>query len=62
MVAKDQLPAYIRHDIVHMVPNADLDNLTTRQVAAIYGLFANSDNLRSGNDPAGQLKVILGWD
>jgi uncharacterized secreted protein with C-terminal beta-propeller domain len=62
MVSKDQLPAHVRHQIVQMVPNADLDNLTTSQVAAIYGLFANSENLRVGNDPAGQLKVILAWD
>ena len=45
-----------------MVPNADLDNLTSIQVAAIYGLFSKSENLRTGNDPAGQLKVILAWD
>ena len=41
---------------------SQLEDLTTRQVAAIYGLFSNSENLRTGNDPAGQLKVILAWD
>ena len=62
MVSNETLPAYIRHHITQMVPNADLEGLTTRQVAAIYGLFSNSDNLRSGNNPAGQIKVILAWD
>jgi hypothetical protein len=62
MVSKDQLPAHVRHQITQMVPNADLENLTTRQVAAIYGLFSKSENLRTGNDPAGQIKVILAWD
>ncbi|PLL10347.1 hypothetical protein C0V75_21185 [Tabrizicola sp. TH137] len=62
MVSKDQLPAHVRLQISQMVPNADLEDLTTRQVAAIYGLFSNSENLRTGNDPAGQLKVILAWN
>lgn len=62
MVSKDQLPAHIRQQIVQMVPNADLEGLTNIQVAAIYGLFSQSENLRVGNDPAGQLKAILAWD
>lgn len=62
MVSKETLPAHVRLQIHQMVPNADLEGLTTRQVAAIYGLFSKSENLRTGNDPAGQLKVILAWD
>ncbi len=45
--------------ILQWVPNADLSNLTTMQYAQIVSLFANADNLRTGNDPAGQVKVIL---
>lgn len=45
-----------------MVLNADLEGQTTRQVAAIYGVFSNSENLRSGSDPVRHLKIILVWD
>jgi hypothetical protein len=62
MVSKNQLPSHVKHQITQMVPNADLDSLTTSQIAAIYGLFSKSENLRVGNDPAGQLKVILAWE
>lgn len=62
MVSKERLPAHVRLQITQMVPNADLEGLTARQVGAIYGLFSKSENLRVGNDPAGQLKVILAWD
>lgn len=62
MVSKDQLSSHVKQQISRMVPNADLEGLTTRQVAAIYGLFSKSENLRVGNNPSGQLQVILGWD
>lgn len=62
MVSKDRLPAHVRHQITQMIPNADLEDLSNIQVAAIYSLFSKSENLRAGNDPAGQLKVILAWD
>jgi hypothetical protein len=62
MVSKDQLSPNVKAQISQMVPNAELDNLSTRQVAAINGVFANSSNLRSGNNPEGKLKVILAWD
>jgi hypothetical protein len=45
--------------ILQWVPNADLSNLTTMQYAQIVSLFANGENLRTGNDPIGQVKVIL---
>ena len=35
VVSNDLLPAHIRMQIAQMVPNADLDSLTTSQVAAI---------------------------
>lgn len=54
------LSSAITSQIMAWVPNADLSNLTNAQYAQLVSLFANSDNLRSGNDPAGQVKVIIG--
>lgn len=54
-----QLSSAIQSQILSWVPNADLSSLTNAQYAQIVSLFANSDNLRVGNDPAGQVKVIL---
>lgn len=45
--------------ILTWVPGADLTNLTTSQYARIVSLFSSSENLRNGNDPKGQVKVIL---
>lgn len=53
------LSSAIESQILQWVPNADLSNLTTMQYAQIVSLFASSDNLRAGNDPAGQVKIIL---
>jgi invasion protein IalB len=53
------LSSAISTQIMAWVPNADLSNLTNAQYAQIVSLFANSDNLRTGNDPVGQVKVIL---
>lgn len=53
------LTSAVQAQIMAWVPNADLNNLTTSQYARIVYLFANSDNLRVGNDPVGQVKVIL---
>lgn len=53
------LPSAIQSQILAWVPDADLSNLTNVQYAQLVSLFASSDNLRSGNDPAGQIKVIL---
>jgi hypothetical protein len=54
-----QLSSAIENQILQWVPGADLSNLTTSQYARIVSLFASSDNLRTGNDPIGQVKVIL---
>jgi hypothetical protein len=53
------LPATLEHDIRTYVPNADLSNLTVSQVSQFYALFAKSENLRSGENPAGTIQVIL---
>ena len=54
-----QLSSAIQSQILAWVPDADLTNLTNGQYARIVSLFANSDNLSAGDNPAGQLKVIL---
>lgn len=46
-------------DIRSYVPNADLSNLTVSQVGQFYALFSKSENLRSGENPAGAIQVIL---
>lgn len=53
------LSSAIQTQIQAWVPNADLSNITTSQYARIVSLFASSENLRAGNDPAGQVKIIL---
>ncbi len=54
-----QLSSAIQSQIMTWIPGADLSNLTNAQYAQIVSLFANSDNLRTGNNPAGQVKTIL---
>jgi hypothetical protein len=55
-----QLSSAIESQILAWIPNADLSGLTSSQYAQIVSLFATSENLRSGNNPVGQVKVILG--
>lgn len=47
-------------EVSRMVPNADVSNLSRDQIVALENLFSNSENLRSGNDPAGEVRRILG--
>lgn len=53
------LSSAIQSQILSWVPDADLSNLSTSQYARIVTLFSKSENLRAGEDPAGQIKVIL---
>ena len=53
------LSSAIESQIMTMVPGADLSNLTNSQYARLVTLFSSSDNLRTGNDPVGAVKVIL---
>ncbi len=53
------LSSAIESQILAWVPGADLSNLTNAQYAQIVSLFANSDNLRAGDNPAGAVKAIL---
>lgn len=53
------LTSAVQSQILSWIPDADLSNLTNSQYARIVSLFASSDNLRAGNDPAGQVRIIL---
>ena len=53
------LSSAIESQIMTMVPGADLSNLTNSQYARLVTLFSSSENLRTGNDPVGAVKVIL---
>ena len=46
-------------EVSRLVPGADLNSLSRDQVVAIENIFVDSENLRSGNDPAGKIRVIL---
>jgi hypothetical protein len=53
------LSSAIESQVMAWVPNADLSNLSSAQYAQLVSLFSSSENLRTGNDPIGQVKVIL---
>ncbi|NJM82376.1 MAG: hypothetical protein HC844_07670 [Tabrizicola sp.] len=53
------LTAATEAEVLRLVPDADLSNITNAQYARIVSLFSSSENLRAGNDPKGALKVIL---
>ncbi|MDP3197012.1 hypothetical protein [Tabrizicola sp.] len=53
------LSSAIQSQILNWVPDADLSNLTNSQYARIVTLFSKSENLRAGEDPVNQVKVIL---
>jgi hypothetical protein len=53
------LSSAIEWQIRAWVPGADLSNLTSSQYAQIVSLFSSSENLQTGNNPAGEIKVIL---
>jgi hypothetical protein len=53
------LSASITSQIMTLVPDADLSNLTNVQYAQLVSLFANSENLSAGSNPAGAIKVII---
>ena len=47
-------------EVSRLVPNADLNALSRSQVAALENFFVDSENLRSSNDPANKIRVMLG--
>ena len=56
----NQVSSNIASQVQMLVPGADLSNLTTAQYAQLVSLFSNSENYGAGEDPAGQIKAILG--
>ncbi|WP_149589156.1 hypothetical protein [Tabrizicola flagellatus] len=54
-----QLSSAIQSQILAWIPDADLSNLSNSQYAQIVSLFASSDNLGAGDNPAGAVKAIL---
>jgi hypothetical protein len=54
------LSSAITSQILRLVPDADLSGLTNAQYAQLVSLFANSENLSAGADPAGAIKAIIG--
>lgn len=54
------LSSAIEFQVQQLVPGADLSNLTNSQYARLVSLFSKSENLRAGEDPANQIKIILG--
>lgn len=54
-----QLSSAITSEIMTLVPNADLSNLTNVQYAQLVTLFSNSDYTGAGDNAAGQVKAIL---
>ncbi|MFM2390037.1 MAG: hypothetical protein RLZZ437_1592 [Pseudomonadota bacterium] len=47
-------------EVNRLVPGADLSNLTVSQASRLSTLFSKAENLRSGENPVGQIQVILG--
>jgi hypothetical protein len=54
------LSSALTAQILTLVPNADLSNLTNAQYAQLVTLFSNSENLSAGANPAGAVKAIIG--
>jgi hypothetical protein len=57
--AGNGLSSAIAVEVNRLVPGADLVNLSVSQISRLESLFVNSENLRSGENPAGQIQVIL---
>lgn len=54
------LSSAITSQIMSLVPDADLSNLTNAQYAQLVTLFSNSENLSAGANPAGAIRAIIG--
>ncbi len=56
----NELPQTVEYEVRILVPDANLDNLTSAQVLAIESIMMSSEERSAGSDPAGSIKVILG--
>jgi hypothetical protein len=54
------LSSAITSQILTLVPDADLSNLTNAQYAQLVSFFADSENLRTRAGAAQSIEVILG--
>ncbi len=48
--------------VARLAPNADVTNLKTSQIAALNGMFVNSNDLRNDIDRRSFINVVLGWN
>lgn len=54
------LNAGVALEVSRLVPGADLNSLSRSQVASLENFFVDSENLKSSNDPANKIRVMLG--
>jgi hypothetical protein len=54
------LSSAVTSQILMLVPDADLSNLTNAQYAQLVTLFSNSESLSAGSNPEGAVRAILG--
>ncbi|MBN8630691.1 MAG: hypothetical protein J0L76_07540 [Rhodobacterales bacterium] len=54
------LTSAVQSQILSLLPDADLSNLTSSQYSRLTQVVTNPDNLKPSNDPKGQIQVILG--
>jgi hypothetical protein len=54
------LSSAIQSQILTMVPDADLSNLTNVQYAQLVSIFSNAENLSAGSNPKGAVEAVLG--
>jgi hypothetical protein len=48
--------------VAQLVPGADVENLKPSQVAALNGIFVNSNDLRNDIDRRSFINTVLGWN
>lgn len=53
------LPQATKYEVRLLVPNADLENLTTSQALQISNVMSSSEALSAGDNPAGVIRAIL---
>jgi hypothetical protein len=54
------LSSAVTSQILTLVPEADLSNLTNVQYAQLVTLFSNAESLSAGANPEGAVRAILG--
>lgn len=62
MVRSDDLSPRVSAEVVRVAPGFDAASLTPDQIAALNGIYTNSNDLRTASDRASAIRVILGWN